>query len=408
MPGAYRANFIHLYLDIAWFGILSGSAVNFLSVYLARLGASGLQIGLLGAMGALVSLGLAIPAGRWLERRPVDKAVFQTSIYYRLFYLLWIPLPWLFGEQGQIWALIAIALLMGIPLTVIGVGFNALFAAAVPAEWRAAVVGVRNVVLSMTFMLSSLGSGYLLDHVPFPAGYQIVFAIGAFGALMSSLHLYFIRVRPSAPLPRPAPDSGGAGLPPAAAPRRLGASLRLDIWKTPFAAVLLVMLGFHLAQFLAIPLFPLYFVNQMGLNDAQIGVGTALFYLSHLVASTQLARIARRLGNQKVTAVGVVGLSIYPILLAFSQTAYAYFALQFIAGAAWGLTGGAYANYLLERIPEGDRPAHLAWYTLVANACILVGSLAGPAIAGILGLGVALIVFGMLRLLAGLAIWRWG
>jgi hypothetical protein len=72
------------------------------------------------------------------------------------------------------------------------------------------------------------------------------------------------------------------------------------------------------------------------------------------------------------------------------------------------MVGGAQANYLLERIPEGDRPSHLAWYMLVANACLLVGSLAGPAMAGAIGLGTALFVVGLLRLLAGWAILRWG
>jgi len=159
IPREYRANFAHLYLDIGWFGVLSGSALNFLNVYVARLGASGFQIGLLGAIAALVSLTFAIPASRWLEQHSVSKAVFWTSVLYRLGFLLWIPLPWLFGNQAQIWSLLVITLLMGVPLTALAVGFNALFAEAVPSEWRAHVMGVRNVVLSVTFILTSLGSG---------------------------------------------------------------------------------------------------------------------------------------------------------------------------------------------------------------------------------------------------------
>lgn len=72
VPPQYRANFIHLYLDIGWFGLLSGSAVNFLTVYAARLGATAFQIGLSGAVGSVVSLLLAIPAGRWLEGRRIS------------------------------------------------------------------------------------------------------------------------------------------------------------------------------------------------------------------------------------------------------------------------------------------------------------------------------------------------
>ena len=88
IPRAYRSNFLRLYLDIGWFGVLSGSSVNFLSVYATRLGASGVQIGLLSSMAAAVSLVLAIPAGRWLESQNTNKAVFRASAWCRLGYLL--------------------------------------------------------------------------------------------------------------------------------------------------------------------------------------------------------------------------------------------------------------------------------------------------------------------------------
>jgi len=409
LPREYRTNFTHLYLDIGWFGILSGSAINFLNIYAARLGATGQQIGLLGAMAALISLTCAIPAGRWLERRPVNKAVFWTSVFYRLGFLLWIPLPWLFNNQTQIWALIGLTLLMGIPLTALSVGFNALFAEAVPAEWRAYVMGIRNVVLSVTFILASLGSGYLLDWLPFPLGYQIIFGIGTFGAAMSSLHLYFVR-----PLPLAASKTEPATPQPVSPPERQSprrswrAALRADIWQTPFRSPLLVMLAFHLAQYLAIPLFPLYFVHQLNLTDQQIGIGTALFYLSVLVGSTQLDRLTRRLGHHKMTGLGALGMSLYPSLLALSRNATGYYLVSAVGGFTWAMLGGAYPNYLLEKIPASDRPAHLAWYNIILNAAMLASSLAGPALAHNIGLGTALILFGVLRLLSGIAILKWG
>ena len=409
VPRKYHSNFIHLYLDIGWFGVLSGSAVNFLNVYAARLGATGFHIGLFGAMSAIVSLILAIPAGRWLEKRPVGGAVFWTSVFYRLGYLLWIPLPWLFNNQGQIWALIVIILLMGIPLTALAVGFNALFAAAVPSEWRAYVVGIRNVVLSVTFILSSLGSGYLLDRMPFPQGYQVVFLIGFIGAAMSSLHLYFVKPLP-APLP-PANTSHPRPISPIEKPpprRDWRAAIRADVWRTKFRNSLLAMLGFHVTQYLALPLFPLYIVNTLHLTDEQIGLGMALFYLTVLIGSTQLARIAHKLGHHRITGLGVASMCLYPIGLAFSHNVSHFYLISVLGGFVWAMVGGAYANYLLERMPQDDRPAYLAWYNLILNSAVLLGSLAGPFIANHIGLSTALILFGILRLLSGLSILRWG
>lgn len=391
-------------MDIGWFGILSGSSVNFLNVYATHLGATGFQIGLLGAVSAIVSLVLAIPAGRWLETRATGKVVFWTSVFYRIGFLFWVPLPWLFDAQGQIWALIALAFFMGIPLTALAVGFSTLFGEAVPDHWRAHVAGTRNVVLSITFMAASLGSGYLLDRITFPFNYQVIFFIGFLGAAMSSFHLAFIRpivkiqtLPESVPQPieqaaRPKPDS----------------LLRMDVWQTPFRKTLLAMLAFHFTQYLAIPLFPIFFVRNLNLSDETLGFGTALFYLTMLAGSMQLYRIVRRLGHKGVTGWGTAGMALYPALLAVSSNVWHYYAISMLGGFAWALVGGASLNYILEKCPENDRPAHIAWYNVILNISVLVGSLAGPAIAGQIGISAALLLIGALRLLAGSVILKWG
>lgn len=407
VPPEYRANFLHLYLDIGWYGVLSGSAINFLNIYAVRLGATALQIGLIGAMSAVVSLLLAIPAGRWLQTRNTNRAIFWTSVIYRIGFLAFIFLPWFLDPSAQVVAIIVLTFLMAIPLTPLGVGFNALFAEAVPERYRAHVAGIRNIMLSVMFMVTSVVSGAILENVEFPVGYQIVFGIGAFGAAMSSFHLYFIRPlqTDSSALPSaPKPDSLRAAL----SPRNVLATLRLDIWNTKFRKVLLALGGFHLAQYLALPLFPLYFVNYLNLNDDHIGIGTALFYLAVLLGSTQLGKFVQRLGNKNVTGWGVVGLAVYPFLLAYSSQVWQYYGISLFGGLVFAFVNGAFANYMLEHIPASDRPSHLAWYNVALNAAILTGSLGGPAIAGILGLVPALLLTALLRLLAGIFILKWG
>jgi hypothetical protein len=112
VPEEHRANFRHLYLDITWFGVLSGSSVSFITIYLARIAATGFQIGLMSAIPAVVALILALPAGWWLTQRPLDRAVYKSSIFFRLFYAVWIPLPVLLAPGAQTWALLFLTLLM--------------------------------------------------------------------------------------------------------------------------------------------------------------------------------------------------------------------------------------------------------------------------------------------------------
>jgi len=425
VPAQHRSNFLHLYADIAWFGVLSGSAIAFMAVFAARQGASAMQIGLLTAGPAVMNLVFTLPAGQWLKRHPVDRAVFWTSIFHRFFYLVWVLLPLLFSPSGQVWGLIGLTLLMSIPGTGLAVGFNALFAAAVPPEWRGTVVGTRNALLSITFIITSLISGYILTRWPGAFGYQIVFTIGFVGAMFSSLHLWFVRPRADGPAAGNGPSLGDQARP---GWRGWGDGMRVTvglrfltregkrpflipnrhIWRGPFAPILVLLFGFHLAQFLAIPIFPLHWVEVLQLNDQVIGWGTAVFYLAVLIGSTQLAQLTDRFGNQRLMAIGTFTMSLYPALLAVSHNVEMFLLTSAVGGLSWSIVGGAIANYILEKIPEGERPEHLAWYNLVLNAAILLGSLGGPLLANQVGLISSLWIAAVARGLIALGFWKWG
>lgn len=425
MPVESRPNFTHLYFDIAWFGVLNGSAMAFVAVYAARQGANAFQLGLLSAGPAIVNLMLALPAGRWLEKQSMGTAVFWAAVFHRIFYLLWVPLPALLAPQSQIWTFIGLILLMGIPGTALAVGFNALFADAVPPRWRGHVAGTRNALFAITSTATTLLCGQILTRFPFPMGYQIVFGIGFLGAALSSFHLWFVRPFPDGKvLPRVGRGLGdlarpgiirmiGDGLRPGVGLRFLARSrgvhlLRGEILGGRVGKMMIVLFAFHLAQYLPVSLFPLCMVEKLHLSDQEISAGTAAFYATVLVGSTQLARLSQRLGYQRVTAIGAMLISSYPALLALSQGLGLFLVASFVGGVGWALASGALNNYVLERAPQNARAAYLAWYNVTLNAAILLGSLSGPLLAGKLGLSTALALFALFRFLAALSILRWG
>jgi predicted MFS family arabinose efflux permease len=165
---------------------------------------------------------------------------------------------------------------------------------------------------------------------------------------------------------------------------------------------------FHLAQYLAIPLFPLYWVNKLNFSDGLISQGQALFYGAVFIGSTQLSRVSKRFGYHRVLAVGVLGLAAYPAVTSIMQGAAMYLFVSILGGLAWSMVGGAIGNYILERSPEDDRPAYLAWYNLALNAAILLGALLGPLMAERVGLSAALMLAAVARAASALFIWRKG
>lgn len=426
VPDVLRTYFSHLYWDVAWFGIVAGSSQAFLGVYVARLGATPLQMGLLNAGPALVGLLFTMPAGFWLRRQsqPVGRAVFWSAAVSRIQFLLWALLPGLLPAQEQVWSYLALVLFFTIPATVLAIGFNAMYAAAVPIEYRHQVAGTRNAVLSLVYVVVSLVSGWLLNTLPMTLGYQVIFGLGFVGAAMSTYHLWHLRRVTTESILEPEKIRGAIG--DYARPgdvRSVGLTLRTNIGLRVFSRganllrpevlrgsygkIVAALFIFHFAQYLPIPVFPLFWVDVAHFSDWEIGLGTAVFHSAVLLGSLQFVRFARRWDNRRLTSVSALLLGGYPLLAAFSVDVPWLVATSMLGGLAWSITAGSLGNYLLEQTPEGDRPAALAWYNLALNAAILTGSLGGSLLADWMGLVPTLLLAAALRALSGLALWRW-
>jgi MFS family permease len=423
VPPDLQRTFHHLYGDIGWYGLLAGTTIAFLGVYAARLGASALQIGLLTAGPALVNLIFTLPIGRWLQSRPIGRSVFGSAVAFRALYLVYALLPLTLPADMQLEALIWATFLFTVPGVALAIGFNALFAAAVPIEWRGMVAGRRNALLSVFYIVASLLSGYILNNTSLEVGYTLIFGLGFVGAAMSTYHLSKLRgIRERPDEERSASARSSATQPARAicAAGRAWASvwgvalrsftrgknlLRLEVLRGAYGSVILALFVFHTAQFMPGPLFPLRWVDALHLDDGQIAVGTAFFHGTTLLGSLGFANLSHRFGFHKLLVAGTAGLSLYPLFTAFMPNFFFYALTSIVGGLAWALVGGALSNYLLEKVPADDRPAYLAWYNLALNAAILLGALLGPLLASVFDLTVALVLSFVFRLIGSLLIW---
>jgi MFS family permease len=417
------ANIRHLYGDIFWFGVLSGSTLAFLAIYATRLGASGFQISLLTAGPAVVNLLVSIPFGRWLEGRPLVKPTFWSAALNRLGYLALILLPWLFGAHLEVWAIVLITLVMSVPGALLAIGFNALLADVIPPDWRAEVIGRRNALMAVSLTVTALVSGQLLVRIVFPINYQIVFTLGAIGAVFSTYHLGRLRLagQPvSVRIGRPLRDFALPGLlrtgnlnQPFAGLRFLTRSkgkplLQKELLRGAFGTFLFSYLLFYIFQYTGIPLFPLYQVRVLDLKDSAISLGNALFYLVMLMISLRLSHIITKYGHRKVLVFGALMFCLYPLLLSLAQNATLYWVASLVGGGVWALVSAGLINRLMEIVPEDERPAYMSLHNLTLNLGILIGSLLAPLLSGVFGLQEALVWTAGLRLFAGIMLWIWG
>lgn len=399
-------NLRQLYWDVLYFGILAGSTLAFQAVYAARLGASEFQIGLLSAGPAVINLLFTLPSGRWLEGKSFIKVSFQSAILQRLGYVFLIALPWLFPSfAGQVWGLIWTTLVMSVAGTLLAISFNALFAEVLPPEQRAHAVGRRNILLAISITVATLVSGQILDRMVFPHNYQIVFFIGAAGAMLSSYHLGRIRkpdhVDRVADLDDPPPSESV----PLAKPKAL---IRLDLLTGPFGIFMVAYLAFYAFQYFPVPIFPIAYVDSLHMTDGMIGIGTAIFYGAMMLASFRLSYFSTLFGHRKVLAFSAALFPIFPLFLGIARGPLLYYLACLIGGGVNAMLSGALINRLMERVPPDDRAAHMTLHNLALNLGILAGSMLGPVAADWMGTQPALLLGAGLRLLAAGFFLLWG
>lgn len=424
MPSAVQHNTRQLYGDVLGFGLQAGSTLAFLPVYFAHLGGTGFHVALLTAGPAIMNLLLSLPAVTWLQNRSMLRVTFDMLVFNRLCYVPFLFLPWLVGPTAEIWILVALTALAMLPGTVINVAFNALMADLIPPEHRAQVVGGRNAVMGLSMLATSLLCGWLLEALPFPFNYQVVFALGLLGLVISTLFLARLRDNdghtphrrhPLLALPR----AGAAHLTnivrattqtltaPAGRPGVSAASARLDLLRGPFGLFLLAYFLFYTFQFVPVPLLPLFWVNDLHLPDSVISIGNATFHLSLLGASAVLGPVAARVGPRRLLVISAMLYGLNPLLNAFAYNVPLVLVAHVLGGVGWGFAGGAMATRLMDRVPAHDRPAHMALYNLALYLGVLVGSFSGPVIADWLGLRESLFVGGGLRIFAAILLLLW-
>lgn len=403
-----RSNIVHYYFDIGWWGLYAGATMAFLTIYATRIGATPAQIGLLSALPSAISLSLSLPFAGLVRRMGAHKGTWVGALIARGLYLLYALLPFFFNEPSQVTAIIVIGVILSIPNTLVGISFSQLLIESVTPEWRGPVVGVRNACFSIITFVVTVISGQILTRLAFPFGYQVVFVIGFVGGVMTAYHLYKVR-----PLERSAaPHAMNGAVASAAvnqAVRRMPKYLpEMNAQGRRYIRILGLLFLFNITNNMVNPLIPGVLVNTLRLTDSWISIGTAANSLIVFIISLYIARLTRRTGNRGGTSIGLVLTAGQAMILAMADGSAMYLLSVLFGGIGSGILSTAQFNYHLENVPENDRSAWLSWSLLLGNAALLLGSLGGPQLAELIGVPVALIIFGAFRLVICAIIWRWG
>ncbi len=393
----HEENIWNLYLDVAWWGIANGVWITYLSVFAVRLGASTEWLGVLAALPALVNMVWAIPSARIVEGAPRRlPVVLRVGFLQRLAWLAVALVPFLLDGKTSGYAIVCIAGMSTIPAATSAVAFTSMMADLIPPQDRARVVSIRNVLLSATTTVTVLACGPILDALPFPLSYQVVFGVSFVAAMMSLRHVARLRVPEEVTVVHRERPKSWITI-------NVRNAVREVMAAQPFVKYGASSFLFHWGIYFPSALFSIYRVRHLGATDTWIGLLTMVDSVITILSYMVWGRLATRWGNRRVLIIGAFGMIPFPVLTGLATSLPMLLIPAAIAGIFTPAFNLAAFNELLAVSPETHRPRFIAVYTSVVNAAAFAAPLAGSYFATATDIRLALVIGGAFRFLGGLA-----
>ena len=172
------------------------AAINYLPIFLTRLGATHFQVGLLTSIPSLGSFLLTIPVGRFLQGRRDIVRWYSGPRLLTIFSYAWIGLlPFVVPLERVVPIVLLIRAAMTLPQTLVFVAFSVLMNAVAGPQGRYELLSRRWSILFMTTAVVTAIVGQVLDRVPFPLNYQLAFV----GLSLSGMTSYYFATRIQVP-----------------------------------------------------------------------------------------------------------------------------------------------------------------------------------------------------------------
>ncbi|NLE75799.1 MAG: MFS transporter [Chloroflexi bacterium] len=387
-------NTYYLCVEVFWWGIAFGTYLSYLSVFAARLGASNFWIGVLSSGPALVSIFWLVPAGRLVERQQRQMPILNVSLVAaRLFIFLMLLTPWLApAHPGE--ALAIMVVLQSFPTGVLNVAFTSVLADAISLPQLGRVVSQRTALVWLASSLGTLVSLPILAWLPLPTNYQIVLAIGFVAAMVSAYYVSRVQV-PDRPPQLPETPRRRAAL--------SWAALHSAWLEHPqYSGYVLAAFIYHAGLYIAVPLFPIYWVRVLNLSDAWIALVTVAFGLASVAASLISAPLIRRWGNNRLLVYSAVGMGFYPVATALAKSPLDLVWVVLLGGFFYGPLSISLVNRLIEVAPAAHRARYIGLYNAVINVAIFALPLASTALIPFWGIERLLFAAGAVRMGGGL------
>jgi MFS family permease len=393
-----RKNFINVQIDAVGVG-LANAAAPFLPVFLARLGASNTQVGLLTSMPAMTGLVIAMFVGRFLQARRNIVPWFSLS---RLMVLSCYAATGLAGfivpEQHLVITVLIIWAFATLPQTALSVCFSVVMSSVAGPNHRFDLMSRRWSILGFTTAISVALAGQFLERIGFPLNYQALFIGLSMGGLISyyfSSHIHL-------------PDRHPNHIQPHQSLKQRARDYRDLILSHPdFVSFAAKRFVYMTGVVLATPLFPLYSVHGIQASDAWIGLISTAQTAVMLIGYFLWTRESRLRGSRFVMLWTTLGLGLYPAMVAVTSRVEVIAILAGLAGIFQAGIDLVFFDELMRTVPEEHSATFVSLMQSLQYASAAIAPTVSTLLSTQIGLSGALLVSAGVRLAGFLLFLLW-
>ena len=342
---------------------------------------------------------ISIPCGQVVQKQ---KNLVRYTNFIRIFHrgaILLVALLPFFIQQGIVEAIILIWSIKAIANALLESSWMAVVAEIIPPHRRAKVNGTRWALVSIVTAISVAVFGYMLDRLPFPLSYQIVFFISFLSGAVGMLFWGKLRI----------PDNIQVE---SSLSRRSGVKEQiqafLDSVREPdFLRYELTASVLRIAMNLPTALYSIYWIRQLNATDLWIGWQATVDKLALIAGYFIWPRVVNRKGYQVPLLICSVGIGLYPVLTGMVQDQIWLPLVTIFQGFFITGINLSFFDTLLAVCPPDRRPSFVAVNTTIASLTIFLAPLIGSFLADALSIRGVFFISGAIHIVAFFLFWKY-
>jgi hypothetical protein len=390
-----------IYAETIFQALASAGGMSFVTVFLVRIGSPAWLVGMYSSLPALVTTLAVLSAGVFVQRqRSLLATINWSRLIFRSTYAAYALIPFLPITIAP-FVLVSMRSVVSVPSAVMNVAVTTLWGTATTPRRRPRMLSTRLAIQGIFAAVIGLLAGQWLEWAPYPLNYQLLFLTVFVAGLGSILTLSRLR------------------LPQRTEPARIEqrkANLKADlkellplIKSTPaFRDFALAAFVFRMGMNMPVALFPIMRVRELGATDGWIGVLLTVQRVLSVFTYFIVGSLASKPKYRRLLWLACIGVGLFPITMAMAINPTMLLIPEVIAGIFAPGMDIFLTDTLFRVSPEDRRPSFIAANSFLTNLIAFAGPLLGSLLAGWMGLRMALVFCGVLRIVGGFVFWRMG